>query len=87
MAHSVARRERRRLPIIGLVLSVVYIFGVVLYLYLQGQNPADLRLNELGDFLGGVSSPLAFLWLVLGFFSKAARSGCQARRLNCKQWR
>ena len=63
-------RERRRLPIIGLWLTALYLAGLVVYLTLQGQNPADLRLNELGDFLGGVSSPLAFLWLVLGFFQQ-----------------
>ena len=38
---------------------------------MRGQNPADLALNELGDFLGGISSPLAFLWLVLGFFQQS----------------
>ena len=42
------KRERRRLPIIGLWLTAIYVIGLVLYLFLQGQNPADLRLNELG---------------------------------------
>ena len=64
-------RERRRLPMIGLALSATYFVGLVIYLFVQGQNPADLRLNELGDFLGGVASPLAFLWLVLGFFQQS----------------
>ena len=65
------KQERRRLPQIGLVLTAIYLVGLVAYLAVQGQNPADLRLNELGDFLGGVSSPLAFLWLVLGFFQQS----------------
>ena len=65
------KRERRRLPQIGLVLTAIYLVGLVAYLTIQGQNPAELRLNELGDFLGGVSSPLAFLWLVLGFFQQS----------------
>lgn len=65
------RRERRRLPMIGLALTATYLAGLVIYLIAQGQNPAELRLNELGDFLGGVSSPLAFLWLVLGFFQQS----------------
>ena len=63
-------RERRSLPRIGLVLTALYVAGLVIYLWAQGQNPASLDLNELGDFLGGVSSPLAFLWLVLGFFQQ-----------------
>jgi uncharacterized membrane protein YccC len=82
-------RERRRLPLIGLALSAVYFAGLVIYLVVQGQNPADLRLNELGDFLGGVSSPLAFLWLVLGFFqqSREIRLSSRALHLQAKEMR
>ena len=83
------RRERRRLPMIGLALSAVYVLGVAIYLIVQGQNPADLRLNELGDFLGGVSSPLAFLWLVLGFFqqSREIRLSNKALHLQAQEMR
>ena len=82
-------RERRRLPLIGLVLTFLYVAGLVLYLVLQGQNPADLRLNELGDFLGGVSSPLAFLWLVLGYFqqSREIRLSGKALKLQAQEMR
>ena len=84
-----ARRERRRLPLVGLLLSALYVGGVALYLFVQGQNPADLRLNELGDFLGGVSSPLAFLWLVLGFFqqSREILLSCKALQLQASEMR
>ncbi|MCH2486761.1 MAG: hypothetical protein MK010_03325 [Erythrobacter sp.] len=83
------KRERRKLPLLGLGLTALYLVGLVLYLTLQGQNPADLRLNELGDFLGGVSSPLAFLWLVLGFFqqSRQIRLSNQALHLQAKEMR
>ena len=83
------RRERRRLPMIGLVLSALYVAGLVLYPFLQGQNRAELRLNELGDFLGGVSSPLAFLWLVLGFFqqSREIRLSGKALSLQAREMR
>ena len=69
------------------VLSVVA--GLVLYLIAQGQNPADLRMNELGDFLGGVLSPLAFLWLVLGFFqqSREIRLSGKALQLQASEMR
>ena len=75
-------RERRHLPRIGLGLSTVYVLGLVVYLVVQGQNPADLRLNELGDFLGGVSSPLAFLWLVLGFFQQSREIRLSGKALH-----
>ena len=64
-------RARKQLPQIGLALTALYLVGLVIYLWIQGQNPAELRLNELGDFLGGVSSPLAFLWIVLGFLQQS----------------
>ena len=83
------RRERRRLPVIGLWLTALYGVGLVVYLVAQGQNPADLQLNELGDFLGGVSSPLAFLWLVLGFFqqSREIRLSNKALHLQAREMR
>ena len=73
----------------SLWLSAAYVAGLVLYLIAQGQNPADLRMNELGDFLGGVSSPLAFLWLVLGFFqqSREIRLSNQALHLQAREMR
>ena len=81
------RKERRRLPLIGLALTALYLVGLTVYLVVQGQNPAHLRLNELGDFLGGVSSPLAFLWLVLGFFqqSREIRLSNQALHLQAAE--
>ena len=75
-------RQRRHLPRIGLALSALYVAGVALYLFVQGQNPADLALNELGDFLGGVSSPLAFLWLVLGFFQQSREIRLSGKALH-----
>ncbi|MAM40923.1 MAG: hypothetical protein CL575_10570 [Altererythrobacter sp.] len=81
------RKQRRRLPLVGLLLTACYLIGLVVYLAVQGQNPADLKLNELGDFLGGVSSPLAFLWLVLGFFqqSREIRLSSQALHLQAAE--
>ena len=83
------KRVRRRLPAVGLGLTAVYVLGLVAYLAVQGQNPADLKLNELGDFLGGVSSPLAFLWLVLGFFqqSREIRLSNKALHLQAQEMR
>lgn len=75
-------RNRKHLAQIGLALTAVYLIGLVLYLWVQGQNPAALRLNELGDFLGGVSSPLGFLWLVLGFFQQSREIRLSGKALH-----
>ncbi len=83
------QRKRKHLPQIGFLLTGAYVLSIVLYLAWQGQNPADLRLNELGDFIGGVSSPLAFLWLVLGFFqsSREIRISSKALHLQASEMR
>ncbi|WP_271078604.1 hypothetical protein [Aurantiacibacter sp. MUD61] len=75
-------KRRRHLPRIGFVLTGAYLGGLVIYLIVQGQNPANLALNELGDFLGGVFSPLAFFWLVLGFFQSSREIGISSKALH-----
>ncbi len=42
------RRERRRLPVIGLWLSAAYVAGLVLFLIAQGQNPRGLANERTG---------------------------------------
>ena len=43
--------------------------------------------NELGDFLAGASAPLAFLWLVLGYFQQGEelRQNTQALTLQTEE--
>lgn len=58
------------LSIIGITVSLVY--SVFLYHLLDG-NPSqifEMKLNEVGDFLAGSVGPLAFFWLILGFFQQ-----------------
>lgn len=47
----------------------------------------NLELNELGDFLAGVFGPVAFLWLVLGFFQqgKELKISSSALQLQVKE--
>ncbi|RCW65185.1 hypothetical protein [Pseudorhodoferax soli] len=61
---------RNRRAWIGLPLTGLYLFGLAAHVYMSGSNPLKLDLNELGDFLAGVFGPLAFLWLVLGYFQQ-----------------
>ena len=50
------------------VLSILYIAAI---LFLRVNDALELlrasHLNELGDFLAGVFTPLAFGWLVYGY--------------------
>ncbi len=61
---------RRSLYASGVVISLLYL-GFMYWAI--GDKIPSLRckdLNEIGDFLAGVFSPLAFLWLVLGFIQQ-----------------
>lgn len=73
------------LPIAS-VLSVLWIVFVELLFthncldYLKYVLPNDA--NELGDFLAGVFSPLAFLWLIAGYFLQASELNLTREELS-----
>jgi len=56
----------------GWGITAVYLLMVfVLYLYKASHTKyTGMELNEWGDFLAGVFSPIAFLWLVLGYMQQ-----------------
>lgn len=58
---------------LGLLAGVFYKYT------LAGQS---LSLNELGDFLAGAFAPLAFYWLVLGFFQQGKELRNSVEALN-----
>jgi hypothetical protein len=55
---------------VGTVVSGIWLLLLGLYLSQQvsWQQFLGLPLDQVGSFLGGAFSPLAFLWLVIGFF-------------------
>ncbi|MDA0698045.1 MAG: hypothetical protein O2793_16815 [Proteobacteria bacterium] len=53
---------------ITLVITTFYLIGIICITDLSVYK--ELKLNEKGDFLAGVFSPLAFLWLVFGYFQQ-----------------
>ena len=64
--------EASRLPMnIGFTLTVVWAACIIaLVVYFSPENWQDFKLNEVGDFIAGVSAPLAFLWLVVGIWQQ-----------------
>lgn len=54
---------------VGVALSSAYLIGLSIYLGDFTRFWA-LKPTEMGSFLGGAFAPLAFLWLVLGFFQQ-----------------
>ena len=63
-------------------LSILYIGAI---LFLRGNDACSLlrvgNLNELGDFLAGVFTPLAFGWLVYGYLLQSKELRLQREEL------
>ena len=64
---------------VAIGLSGVYL---VVVCGLLGGKIGNLAPNELGDFLAGVFTPLAFLWLVIGYFMQRTELGLQRQELK-----
>lgn len=56
----------KKSTLFGTIVTVVWLLGAAALLWYRW--PADgMKLNEIGDYIAGFVSPLAFLWLVLGY--------------------
>lgn len=55
---------------IGLSLTIVWLALVLIWWKNDAADVRSLSPNEFGDFLGGTFAPIAFLWLVLGFWQQ-----------------
>lgn len=62
------------------------IFYIVAILFLRGNDALELlstgNLNDLGDFLAGFFTPLAFGWLVYGYFLQSKELRLQREELS-----
>ena len=81
-ARSWLGRGKRDGLRVGVVLTLFYLLVILL---LRGGDAWALvwegKLNELGDFLAGVFTPLAFGWLVYGYFLQTRELGLQRQEL------
>ncbi len=68
----------------GRKLTEAYILiGALIAIYYYSRESApDFKLNEFGDFLAGALSPVAFLWLIFGYFQNNHAISIQAEELN-----
>lgn len=56
----------KKSTLFGTIVTVVWLLGAVGFLWYRW--PAEgMKPNEIGDYIAGFVSPLAFLWLVLGY--------------------
>lgn len=66
------RREKKgRLRTrIGVTATVVWFLGVGILLYWDWESASQMPPNAWGDFVAGVTAPVAFFWLILGYYQQ-----------------
>ena len=57
--------------IVWFYLTLIALPFVLFYLGTNTYDINNLKLNELGDYLAGVAAPIAFLWLIMGYFQQS----------------
>lgn len=55
---------------VGIALTLIWVGLVAAWWGSDPRSITSLKPNEFGDFLGGTFAPIAFLWLVLGFWQQ-----------------
>lgn len=73
--------------IFGLLLSAIYLAWVAYLILPKIGGLSQLELNAIGDFFAGIFGPLAFLWLVLGYFQQGQelRQNNEALQLQAQE--
>ncbi|MDY6467680.1 hypothetical protein SKM57_03640 [Acinetobacter faecalis] len=51
-------------------MTILWLGGIFSF-YILGLFERPESFNELGDFLAGVFAPVAFLWLIYGYFQNS----------------
>ncbi len=67
---------------VGLLITVIYGLGVAALIAYRWPDVKGLPLNSLGDFAAGAASPIAFLWLVLGYFQQGDELAMNTKALH-----
>ncbi len=73
--------------LLGLALTALYAVGVIAYF---SNVPAEKQFwkldpNNFGDTLAGIAGPLAFIWLVLGFFIQSEQLKAQGASVDAQR--
>lgn len=74
---------------LGLIVTFAYLVVLVALTFSGWSELSALRPNEIGDALAGAFAPLAFLWLIIGYFqaSDELNQNTKALRLQEKELR
>lgn len=72
--------KRRRL-ILGIGLSVLVVAVTGLNVLVLRENPLAVKLQDFGQWLSGVASALAFIWLIVSYFQQGEELELQRQEL------
>ena len=75
----------RRLTRLGLLLTTAWALAIFTVLFFKADDISTMAVNAWGDFLAGVSAPLALLWLVIGYFQHGEELRLNTRALEAQQ--
>ncbi len=72
---------------LGKYLTFGWVIVVMVILYFKRASIGELSLNEWGDFLAGVTAPIAFLWLIVGYLlqKQELENNTQALKLQAEE--
>ncbi|MEI5700676.1 hypothetical protein WBV14_14425 [Acinetobacter baumannii] len=65
-----------------IVFTVVYIILIIMYAIFNYEDMKILKPNEWGDFYAGFFAPLAFMWLIFGYYQQGQELKLQAIELS-----
>ncbi len=60
--------QLEKIELLAFQVSVVWLLINLLLLVYKSDDLRNITLNEWGDFLAGFTAPLAFLWIIVGYF-------------------
>lgn len=66
----------------SIALSIVWVCAWLIVAFTSDPSITELQLNEAGDFWAGLAAPLAFYWLVLGFFQQGRELRLQVEEMK-----
>jgi len=69
----------------AIIVTVIWLIGVFT-IYLMGWLEYPTSFNELGDFLAGIFSPVAFFWLIYRYFQLGKQLEQNTKALKQQEW-
>jgi len=78
----IVSHNENRMTKTGISLSIIWLLLVTAIVFANKAQATQLTLNEWGDFLAGATAPIAFLWLIIGYFQQGKELSLNTQALQ-----